>query len=354
MTWIRGVFAFVICLIFINCYNNSDTDQGRKNKLPDFKTLTSSQLSRLADFVFKDLDLKSSIAEISKLKANPWVKEIILMRFIKANLLLKTKNYTDSIVILKNLLKKTKRLKSSKNFRKTLLGKLAIIHRFTEDSSNSELSNCAIGACPFLVVDLYRSVKGAKIALRFYKQILKIDPNDLKYRYLLNLTYMYLNQYPNGVPKEQLMAAKLFQSVTAIKPFENVAPKLGVNVYSHAGGSILEDFNNDGYVDILTSSAGDPFRLFYFKNTGDGHFKDVTEESGLQLELGGLNMSQTDINNDGFADVFITRGAWSKNKNEYSNITFVPKANRLDFWPTNFMFIQLFLLPGFKNNMLSE
>ena len=38
-----------------------------------------------------------------------------------------------------------------------------------------------------------------------------------------------------------------------IKPFLDIAG-LGMNVNNMAGGSIVEDFDNDGYLDIVVSS----------------------------------------------------------------------------------------------------
>ncbi len=77
-----------------------------------------------------------------------------------------------------------------------------------------------------------------------------------------------------------------------------------------AGGSIVEDFDNDGYLDLVTSSMGTEEAMHYFKNKADGTFADLSEKVGLKGITGGLNMVQADYNNDGFVDILVLRGAW--------------------------------------------
>ena len=53
--------------------------------------------------------------------------------------------------------------------------------------------------------------------------------------------------------------------------------------------------------------------------TCDGSFAEWTQRAGLIGEVGGLNMVQTDYNNDGLPDVLILRGAWLKGAGKYPN-----------------------------------
>ena len=52
--------------------------------------------------------------------------------------------------------------------------------------------------------------------------------------------------------------------------FPTYALLAGVDVTGHAGGAIVEDFDGDGLLDIVTSSSGplDPMHLFH--NNGNG------------------------------------------------------------------------------------
>ena len=52
----------------------------------------------------------------------------------------------------------------------------------------------------------------------------------------------------------------------------------------------------------------EPMRLH--RNLGNGRFSDVTSPAQLLSQLGGLYCVQTDYNNDGCLDLFISRGAW--------------------------------------------
>ena len=87
-------------------------------------------------------------------------------------------------------------------------------------------------------------------------------------------------------------------------------PALGLDVPELSGGCITEDFDGDGDLDIVASSLGLDHQLRYFRNNGDGSFTERTKEAGLIGEVGGLNIMQTDYNNDGWPDIFVLRGGW--------------------------------------------
>ena len=77
-----------------------------------------------------------------------------------------------------------------------------------------------------------------------------------------------------------------------------------------AGGVIVDDFENNGLLDVVTSSMNMCEHLHYFHNNGDGTFTDQSEKAGLSDQLGGLNMIQADYNNDGCMDILVLRGGW--------------------------------------------
>jgi hypothetical protein len=98
-----------------------------------------------------------------------------------------------------------------------------------------------------------------------------------------------------------------------------MAPLLGLDVVGLSGGGIMEDFDGDGYLDIMASSWGlrDPIR--YFRNRGDGTFADRTEAAGLSGIVGGLNTCQADYDNNGYMDVLVLRGAWLDKEGYHPN-----------------------------------
>lgn len=157
---------------------------------------------------------------------------------------------------------------------------------------------------------VHQDQEGSRNAIEIYEQILKVFPDDLESIYLLNLAYQTVGEYPDGVPDAYLIPPKAFESEMEFPKWKDVASQLGIAGNFTSGGTIVDDFDNDGYNDIMVSSwlMKGPFR--YFHNNGDGTFEDWTERAGLGLVTGGLNMVQADYNNDGNLDFLLLRGAW--------------------------------------------
>ena len=180
-----------------------------------------------------------------------------------------------------------------------------------------ERSNCMLNhngsSCVFPIKDggIHTIKTGSTKAIETYEAILINHPDDLESKWLLNIAFMTLGGYPKNVPKAFLIPGLDADTAFKVKPFTDMAVDLGINLNGKAGGVIVDDFNNDGYLDIVTSgwSLGDP--MHYFQNNKDGTFKDMTAHSGLEGMTGGLNIQQTDYNNDGNTDIFVLRGAWN-------------------------------------------
>ena len=85
---------------------------------------------------------------------------------------------------------------------------------------------------------------------------------------------------------------------------------MGVNRLNQAGGAVMEDFDNDGLLDLVVSSFDPTEPLAMYRNKGDGAFQDRSAAAGVTGQLGGLYCVQTDYNNDGLMDVYVARGAW--------------------------------------------
>jgi hypothetical protein len=77
-----------------------------------------------------------------------------------------------------------------------------------------------------------------------------------------------------------------------------------------AGGVIADDFDNDGLLDIISSSMEMCQPLHFFHNNGDGSFAERATQAGLSSQMGGLNIIQADYNNDGCMDILVLRGGW--------------------------------------------
>src|SRR5690606_37680874 len=160
---------------------------------------------------------------------------------------------------------------------------------------------------------------GSSEAIKIYEEILARDSRDLESQWLLNVAYMTLGEYPNKVPEKFLIPDSVFKSDHPLKRFNDIAPQLGVDVNQLSGGSIVDDFNNDGYLDIVVSSWFITHPLKIFINDHKGGFIDRSDESGLSKIGGGLNMVQADYDNDGYLDLLLLRGAWLDTLGLYPN-----------------------------------
>ena len=124
-----------------------------------------------------------------------------------------------------------------------------------------------------------------------------------------------------------LLAALLAQAPDAVR-FIDVAVEAGIRDIFYCGGEqaknyIVEtlgtgaafiDYDNDGDLDLFLVNASrlegfpkgqEPTNRMY-RNTGDGKFEDVTQESGLARSGWGQGVCAGDIDNDGFNDLFVT------------------------------------------------
>jgi len=156
----------------------------------------------------------------------------------------------------------------------------------------------------------YAKPGSSQKAVEYLRKYLARHPEALDARWLLNLAYTTLGQYPGGVPPEYLIPLSAFESPEDAPHFVDVAPQAGLNLYSMSGGLIVDDFENDGLLDIVTSDYGQCAPMHFFHNNGDGTFSDRTQQAGLADQLGGLNLIQADYNNDGCLDILVLRGAW--------------------------------------------
>ena len=189
-----------------------------------------------------------------------------------------------------------------------------------------EVENC-IGlhnaeSCIWPLSKAAQSMKkdGPTMAVKAYTDCLKYEPENLSAMWLMNIAYQQLGTYPEAVPAQWLIKPESFKSEFDVPRFKNVAIDLGVDNPNMCGGVICDDFNNDDLIDIFTCGWGLKERSFLLLNKGDGTFDDVSKKAGLDVYPGGLMIQQTDYNNDGWLDVWVSRGAW------YSNFGILPSS----------------------------
>ncbi|HEX4487610.1 MAG TPA: FG-GAP-like repeat-containing protein [Terriglobales bacterium] len=164
--------------------------------------------------------------------------------------------------------------------------------------------------CLFPSYQRFSNSQDSEKAVQYFLKYLKQKPDELEVKWLLNLAYMTLGKYPGEVPVQYLIPASEFASKEQVSRFTDVAPAAGLGLVSMAGGVIVDDFDNDGQLDVVISSMDPCVPLHFFHNNGDGTFTDRSAQAGFGDQFGGLNIVQADYNNDGCMDILVLRGGW--------------------------------------------
>lgn len=87
--------------------------------------------------------------------------------------------------------------------------------------------------------------------------------------------------------------------------FEDVTDKAGVALGDRiCVAAVFADFDNDGKQDLFVTSTRGGNVLF--KNLGNGTFKDVTKQAGVELVAHCQTATFFDYDNDGYLDLFVT------------------------------------------------
>ncbi len=169
-------------------------------------------------------------------------------------------------------------------------------------------SSCIL---PIAEEAVHTNQRGSRQAIGFFSEYLQQFPDDHGVRWLLNLAHMTLGEHPHRVDARFVMdLAPPGEPESAIGIFRNVSEDVGLSRLNQAGGGIMDDFDRDGWLDIITSSMDPTQSMACFRNTGQGSFHECSTAAGLESQLGGLYCVQADFDNDGFLDVFVPRGAW--------------------------------------------
>ena len=193
----------------------------------------------------------------------------------------------------------------------------------------AETQNCCqrytTDSCVFPIrgKGIHQRQQASRTAIEYFTKALKSSPADshvhLSVRWLLNIAYMTIGEYPDGVPAAYLIPASTFASQVEFPRFKNVALELGLATFSLCGGAIGDDFDGDGYLDLIVSNWDPAGQIRLFHNNADGSFTERTVQSGLSGIVGGLNIIQADYDNDGHLDVLVLRGAWLRQGGAHPN-----------------------------------
>ncbi|MEX0770056.1 MAG: CRTAC1 family protein [Balneolaceae bacterium] len=301
------------CIIIVAC---SETPNIKV--LEDGTEAMAARLDSIAKNVQPRMNEYANRARVELLKSNPippGIDRRIQFQGTLAQELVYAGQTEEAIEILNSVLQEleTEHTDLLEKYERSIVDLLAFSYLRLGEQQNC-LINHSADSCLFPIrgEGVHSITEGSEKAMEMYRRILQTWGTDnMEARWLLNIAYMTLGRHPDDVPEQWLIPPDVFESDYEISRFPDIALQAGLaDEMSLSGGSITEDFNRNGFIDIIASSWGlsDPLR--YFENNGEGRFIDKTEEAGLTGIVGGLNLRHADFNNDGYADVLVLRGAW--------------------------------------------
>lgn len=309
---LKLLFLIVQCVLIYSCQKNNQTSGNQNQYMIDLLEKQHAQVNPLEITYYynqKRAEAYDSARQVPRIQNDQYISYTYW--YIRETL--NSGNTEKAIQLIEDLNWAEKNIDLDQQWNYFFQRLKAISYIRLGEQTNCLLNHTASSCIvPVSGDGIHIDPAGSSKAIEIIEDLLADYPEDLELVWLLNLCYQTIGEYPNSVPDEYLLDPEIFESTGAIPRFDDIAPQLGLAVMGIAGGSIMEDFNNDGFLDIVATSSGftNDDQMKYFVNNGDGTFSDKTAEAGLMGLVGGLNCQQTDFNNDGLKDIFVLRGGW--------------------------------------------
>ena len=200
----------------------------------------------------------------------------------------------------------------NRNQKLILLLKVKMVAHLQAAEDENCIAHHSTGSCilPLRADGVHVIPKQARLAGDTALEVLKLEEPSPQVIWLLNLARIVSGDFPQGVPEFYRLPDGALHSDEASPLWLDRAPALGVAVVDLAGGAIMDDFDGDGLLDLISSTSDPCKSLRAFRNDGQGGFEDVTETWGLNTQFGGLNLIHGDVDNDGALDLLVLRGGW--------------------------------------------
>jgi hypothetical protein len=143
-------------------------------------------------------------------------------------------------------------------------------------------------------------------AATVFTQVLDLDPNHATARWNLRIACRQAGLDPDALENRYRidLAPSIPPGHEPVR-FTDVAREAGVARVSMGRGSAWRDLDGDGWLDLFAVEDGEPHALYH--NNGDGTFAEITATVGLDDPRGGWSALWADYDNDGAADIFVTR-----------------------------------------------
>jgi len=137
---------------------------------------------------------------------------------------------------------------------------------------------------------------------------------------LLDIYLAYFGPYLEGaLPRENRnnlnsQPNKLFRNLGSLR-FEDVTEGSGTDDRGWCQAVSHSDVDRDGLQDIIL--ANDFGRNAILRNLGNGRFENIAESLGLTKAYHSMNIGITDLNRDGFPDIYVSNIATMVKDNKY-------------------------------------
>lgn len=158
--------------------------------------------------------------------------EIRYCNYLKANILLELGREKEAIRILERLVKE-----ENKYGLPRIKKDLAMAYLRQGERANC-ISNHAAESCilPIQGFGVHQDSEGSKKAIALYVDIIKGDPYDIESKWLLNIAYMTLGQYPKNVPAAFFIPDMEGDTSYKVKASQRISITMATWIlYCHAG-----------------------------------------------------------------------------------------------------------------------
>ena len=191
-------------------------------------------------------------------------------------------------------------------------------------SGPSATDACILTALePSPATRLVPAASHARHAMLLFADIARHLPADAPFgvaaRWLLHVTASLDGLSPAALRPELRLPPEAFPLDTSFPRFRDLAPELALATEGYAGSVVIDDFDGDELLDIVTCQSDPAAPLRVFRNRGDGTFTDVSDTAGLDGITGGFNLLQGDYDDDGDLDILVLRGAWRGSQGQWPN-----------------------------------
>jgi len=191
----------------------------------------------------------------------------------------------------------------------------------------SQLTSDAALLCALPLRTFHTVRDGALRSAALFERLLDRYGSNRLYQWLLNVNYMTVGQFPEGVPARYRIdnrfvdlfygrrAAAASQAFASLR-LEERASEYHVALNNTGRGVAVEDFDGDGYLDIVTGGSFEDLR--YLHNERGHDFVDLTSQAGLAGIKQPFVIVAADYDNDGWMDLFVSRpfGRYALLRNE--------------------------------------